>query len=255
MPFLLETKTLEDACALARSLGLAFVELNMNFPECGLERLNAGALKALQKEYGLYFTLHLDEGLDAFAFNPLVRGAWIETARRALRLAVAVDAPVVNMHMPKGVYITLPDRRAYLYEMYHDEYTRAAQTLRALCNAELAGGGTTLAIENTDGFAPHERQAVDALLESPHIRLTLDVGHSFCAKDADMPFYEARPDRLRHMHLHDATGARCHLALGDGELDIAAKLRLARQSGARVVLETKTVAALRASVATLSAML
>lgn len=252
MPFLLETPTPEAACALARELGLAFVELNMNFPQCGLERLDADALRALGRRYGLYFTLHLDEGLDPFAFNPLVREAWLETARRALRLAKAVGAPIVNMHMSKGVYITLPDRRTYLYAMYDKEYERATLALRELADAELAGADALLAVENTDGFAEHEQRAVDRLLESPRFALTLDAGHSLCAGDVDMPFYEARLERLKHMHLHDAKGKSCHLALGDGAIDLSVKLALAGARCERVVLEVKTVEALKRSVSWLA---
>ena len=39
-----------------------------------------------------------------------------------------------------------------------------------------------------------------------------------------------------------------HLALGDGEIDIAQRLKLAEECGARCVIETKTVAALKQSV-------
>ena len=53
------------------------------------------------------------------------------------------------------------------------------------------------------------------------------------------------------MHGHDAQGSRCHLALGDGDIDLAERFAWAERRGARVVLETKTVAALRASVARL----
>ena len=54
-------------------------------------------------------------------------------------------------------------------------------------------------------------------------------------------------DRLRHMHLHDARGRRDHLALGTGEVDWPRYLSLAEERSCRVVLETKTAAALRQS--------
>lgn len=248
MPFLLETRTLSDACALARSLDLSFVELNMNFPECGAEALNADALNALKKQFGLYFTLHLDESFNPFEFNPSVREAWLGVAERAIRLASRIGAPIVNMHMHGGVYITLPTERVYLYSRYRDEYMGAVKALRERCERALAGGDTRISVENTGGFAPHEREAVDALLESPRFGLTLDVGHSLCAGGVDIPFYEARADRLIHMHLHGAEGRRCHLPLDEGVIDARKMLVLARAHGARVVLETKTVAALTASV-------
>ena len=39
MPTLIENPTLADNIALCRSLGLRFIELNMNFPEYQLDRL------------------------------------------------------------------------------------------------------------------------------------------------------------------------------------------------------------------------
>ncbi len=248
MPFLLETQTLEEACGLAASLGLSFVELNMSFPQCGLKSLDAQRLNALKSRYGLYFTLHMDESFNPFEFDDIVRRAWLDVLERSLRLALEIEAPIVNMHMHVGVYITLPRERVYLYSRYSDEYHRAAEALRGLCDTALEGGSTRMSVENTGGFAPHEQAAIDMLLESPLFGLTLDVGHSLCAGDADMPFYNARIERLSHMHLHGAEGKRCHLPLDEGAIDANAMLALAHKHGARVVLETKTVEALKASV-------
>ena len=39
MPTLIENDTLADNIALCRELGLSFVELNMNFPEDQVEKL------------------------------------------------------------------------------------------------------------------------------------------------------------------------------------------------------------------------
>ena len=66
-----------------------------------------------------------------------------------------------------------------------------------------------------------------------------------------MPFLLAHEDRLIHFHIYDGTETppRNHLALGDGDIDLSARLSLARRLGARCVLETKTVEALKRSVA------
>ena len=57
-------------------------------------------------------------------------------------------------------------------------------------------------------------------------------------------------DRLLHFHVHDGSEypAKNHLALGDGEIDIAGRLQLAEINRARCVLETKTIEALKHSV-------
>lgn len=61
MPYLLEMDAIEECCALAQELGLQFVELNANFPDCLIERLDPALLHQLKQKYGLYFTLHVEE--------------------------------------------------------------------------------------------------------------------------------------------------------------------------------------------------
>ncbi|MBQ2530475.1 MAG: sugar phosphate isomerase/epimerase, partial [Treponema sp.] len=60
--------------------------------------------------------------------------------------------------------------------------------------------------------------------------------------------------KLKHFHIHDGkeNPPKNHLALGDGEIDLRSRLNLAEECNARCVLETKTVAALKKSVAWLS---
>ncbi len=248
MPFLLEMASIEDCCVLARELSLSFVELNLNFPACNAHTLDPALLHALKSRYGLYFTLHIEEECDPFTVNPAVRAAWLKSVRHALELAAALQMPIVNMHFPHGVYITLPDRRAYIYEQYAEEFCGALTEFRSLCETALTGTSTRIAIENTDGWRPHEQQAISFLLESPVFGLTLDVGHCHGANYVDEPYFQQHGDRLIHMHGHDALGRQNHLTLGDGEIDLAARFAQADRQGARVVLETKTIQALTESV-------
>lgn len=248
MPFLLETPTVENAASLCRELGLSFVELNMNFPACQLDKLDPAELRALKDRYDIFFTLHLEEDCDPFSFNRGVKNAWLDSMKRSFDVAKAIDAPVVNMHLPKGIYITLPGERVYLHERYAEEYFQSAIELRDLCLRELQGCGTRLCVENTDGFATHERKTLSMLLEAPVFGLTLDMGHSHAVGDADIPFFMEHDHKLIHMHGHDAKGKSNHLALGDGEIDLHGRFAWAKRNKANVVLETKTVAALRTSV-------
>ena len=62
MPILFEYQTVEENLILAKSLGLDFIELNLNFEYCRRE-MEGGALPKLFKKYGLFATLHFyDEG-------------------------------------------------------------------------------------------------------------------------------------------------------------------------------------------------
>lgn len=251
MPYLLEMHSIDECCALAHELGLQFVELNANFPDCLLEVLDPVELHRLGRKYGLYFTLHIEEEFNPFTFNSTVRAAWLKSMRHALSIAAALQMPIVNMHFPKGDYITLPDRRVCLYDYYAEAFKAALSEFRTMCEESLSGTSTRIAIENTNGWKAHEQRAIEYLLESPMFGLTLDIGHSHGVEDADEPFFRQHDDRLIHMHGHDGAGKKNHLALGDGEIDLRGRFAWAKRREARVVLETKTIAALRTSVARL----
>lgn len=251
MPYLLEMHSIEECCALAKELGLQFVELNANFPDCLLEKLDPAKLHQLSCKYDLFFTLHIEEEFNPFTFNTTVRNAWLKSCRHALSIAAALPMPIVNMHFPKGDFITLPDRRVCLYDYYSEDFKAALDAFRAMCEETLSGTSTRIAIENTNGWKAHEQRAIAYLLESPVFGLTLDIGHSHGTGDVDEPFFLRHDDRLIHMHGHDGLGRKNHLALGDGEINLRERFAWAKRRNARIVLETKTIEALRKSVARL----
>ena len=262
MPTLIENRTLEENIALCRSLGLRFIELNMNFPEYQVERLEqTDFLIRLAEQAGIYYTVHLDENLNIADFNRLVSDAYLETVRRAI-LAAKQLLPlrdrfgdsrrplILNMHMHHGIFITLPDRKVQMYDRDFDTYMRSFAAFRSLCEEWIGNGDVMITVENTDGFREYEKKAIAFLLESPKFGLTWDIGHSKAAGEKDVPFLTAHQDRLVHFHIHDGSEIppRNHLALGTGEIDLADRLRLADSRNARCVLETKTVEALKQSV-------
>ena len=261
MPTLIENLTLEDNISLCRSLGLSFIELNMNFPEYQLEQLEqTDQLLQAGEQAGIWYTLHLDENLDVADFNRLVSQAWMETVRRTVEAAKKLaclrgrcggDGPLtVNMHMNHGVHITLPDRKVQMYERDFNAYMEAFARFRVLCGEWIGNSGVMIVIENTDGFRDYEKKAVEYLLGSPHFGLTWDIGHSRSSGEKDVPFLLEHRERLAHFHIHDGTEtpSRDHLALGDGEIDLGERLALAADVNACCVLETKTARALGQSV-------
>ncbi len=262
MPTLIENRTLEDNVELCQSLGLRFIELNMNFPEYQAEKLEeTDRLVGLAEKAGIYYTIHLDENLNIADFNRLVSEAYLETVRRTVEAAKKLVCLrdrfdrggrklTVNMHMNHGIYITLPDRKVQMYERDFDTYMRSFEHFRAKCEEWIGGSDVMIVIENTDGFREYEKKAVSYLLESPVFGLTWDIGHSVAVGEKDVPFIMENQEHLVHFHIHDGSQKppRNHLALGDGEIDLADRLELAKRRSARCVLETKTVEALRKSV-------
>lgn len=245
MPTLMEAPTPEESTALCRELGLQFVELNMNLPQYQTDRFPMKTLQALRGSHNIFFTLHLDENLNPCETNPRVADAWLKTAEEALLLALELQCPIVNMHLSRGVYFTMPGEKVYLYRQYPDEYLKAMDRFRQMVQTLLAGQKTILTIENTDGFLPFQQDAIQLLLESPVFGLCYDVGHDYGAGFADQSLIHQNLHRLCHMHLHDASAQGIHLPLGEGELPLASLIALS-QNG-RMVLETKTLRGLRTS--------
>lgn len=266
MPTLIENGTLADNIRLCRKLNLRFIELNMNFPEYQIDKLeHTERFYRAAEEAGIYYTVHLDENLDIADFNPLVASAYLETVRRTVeaakkwlplrdRFGDKTQPLVLNMHMRHGIHITLPDQKVQMYDRKFDVYLASFRRFRALCEEWIGSDDLVISIENTDGFRGYEKKAVEYLLESPKFGLTWDIGHSAAVGETDVPFLTAHAHKLRHFHIHDGAAkrdgqpGRNHLALGDGEIDIRERLAAAGARNARCVLETKTAAALERSV-------
>ena len=262
MPTLIENHTLEDNVNLCESLGLKFIELNMNFPEYQVEKLeDTDYLKSLADKAGIYYTIHLDENLNIADFNQLVTDAYLETVRRTIEVAKKLlilrdkygdktQPLTINMHMHHGIYITLPDKKVQMYERDFDTYMKSFETFRNKCEKWIGESDIKICIENTDGFKEYEKKAIEYLLGSPKFGLTWDIGHSKAVKEIDVPFILQNKDRLVHFHIHDGKEEppKNHLALGDGEINLAERLNLASERNARCVLETKTIEALMNSV-------
>ena len=267
MPTLIENRTLEDNIALCKELGLSFIELNMNFPEYQIgknadsNKENINWLYKKADEAGIYYTIHLDENLNVADFNPLVREAYLETVHRTIDMAkYFVDLKnkygkkecplILNMHMHHGIYITLPDKKVQMYDRDFDLYMEYITQFVRACEMWIGDSDIKIAIENTDGFRGYEKRAVERMLKSDCFVMTWDVGHSKATGEKDVAFILENKNRLKHFHIHDGgeNPPKNHLALGDGEIDLKARLNMARECEARCVLETKTIEALRKSV-------
>lgn len=262
MPTLIENRTLEENAALCSRLGLKFIELNMNFPEYQVDRIErTDSLLRTADQAGIYYTIHLDENLNIADFNQLVTDAYLETVRRSVSVAKKLmplrdqygdssQPLILNMHMNHGIQITLPDRKVQMFSRDFDTYMGSFVTFRSLCEEWIGDSDVMIAVENTDGFRDYEKKAIEYLLESPKFGMTWDIGHSKAAGEKDVPFILEHQDQLVHFHIHDGSDSppKNHLALGDGEIDLKERLHLAAGRNARCVLETKTVEALKQSV-------
>lgn len=248
MPTLIETSTLEECVKLCSELGLDFIELNMNLPEFQLQKIDVDYFRSIAEKYGIYYTIHLDENLNVCDFNSYVAEAYKKTVADTIEIAKQLDIKVLNMHMAKGVYFTLPDRKVYLFSEYKEQYLKSIVDFRNMCESAIGENDIKICIENCDGYDEFQKEAIELLLDSKVFSLTFDVGHNFGIFGTDEEFIMKHKDRLSHIHLHDAEGRKNHLALGTGEIDIEKYLGFAKEQNCRVVLETKTIDGLKQSV-------
>ena len=248
MPTLIETSTLEECAVLCAELGLDFIEINMNMPQYQLDKIDVDYFKSIADKYGIYYTIHLDENLNISDFNTYVAEAYTKTVAYTVEIAKQLGVRVVNMHMAKGVYFTLPDRKVYLFSEYKEQYLKSITAFRNMCENSIGDADIKICIENCDDYEDFQKEAIALLLESKVFALTFDVGHNHGIGGTDEEFIMKHKDRLHHIHLHDAEGKKNHLALGTGEMEIEKYIRLADDHNCRVVLETKTIDGLKQSV-------
>ena len=110
MPTLVECKDIFECVEVAKQNKLDFIEINMSFPQYLPSALSIDALREITARDGIFYTIHADEMLNPFDFNAKVSECYFDVMRDTIRFAKAVGVPVINMHLLKGVYVTLPGK-------------------------------------------------------------------------------------------------------------------------------------------------
>ena len=249
MPTMVGLKDIAECAALAGELGLDFIEINMSFPQYNYNGLSITELKELKQKYGIFYTIHADECLNPFDFNGDVAECYFKVMCGTLRVAVALDIPIINMHLLKGVYTTLTDRVVYLNDEYSDEYlTRVGEFIR-MCEEEIGDAPLKICIENVDSnsFTPSQKKALQLFMKSDKFGLTLDTGHYVALGGADEEVFKTYKDRVYHMHLHDSDGKGAHLPLGSALVDTERAIDFL-QEDSTCLIEVKDPEGLRKSV-------
>lgn len=249
IPTLIETKSIEDCAGLCKEFGFQFIELNMNMPQYQIENINIKKFSEVAKKKGIYYTIHLDENLNVCDFNKKVAVAYLETVLATIELAKKLDVSILNMHLSKGVYFTLPQHKVYLFNEYIDTYLSSLENFRDKCEQAIGDANIKICIENSDGYDQNFLiKGLTLLLKSKAFGLTYDIGHNAGIGGGDEAVILGYESKLYHMHIHDAMGKKNHLPLGTGELELQKYFDLAGRNNCRVVLETKTIEGLRLSV-------
>jgi len=242
MPTLVECSDIFACADVATRYGLDFIEINMSFPQYQTSLLSVDTLRKLANERGIFYTIHADEQLNPFDFNKDVSECYFKIFAEYIDFAKALSIPVINMHLLKGVYVTLPDKVILLSDVYRDEYIERVKEFIKMCEDKIGDAPLKIAIENVDSnpFTVAQTAALEYFMQSHVFALTLDVGHDDCMNGADRYVFEKYPDKLVHMHLHDSDGKHAHLPLGEGRVNILEKLNMLSDNSSCLV-EVKTV--------------
>ena len=236
MPQLFEFDTVEDNLRLGKDLGLDFIELNLNFSYCRKE-MEKGGLPDLLERHGLEATLHFYDEADFGSYKEVVE-AYLVLLRRYAALGKGYIRQL-NVHLNPGPVVTISGEKHYIYEKEYDEFiARLLENLRKareICKEN----EINLVIENTDNIPPFmTRTYKDLAKEGFHF--CFDIGHDHLSHDILSSLEEETSLPFDEFHIHDAKERRkCHLALGEGTLDISKFKRLAEINNAYVVLEVK----------------
>lgn len=266
MPTLIELNSLKENIELCKKLKLNFIELNMNIPlfsVLGIEDENNFELKKIieelnfyQKEFGIYFTIHLDENFNFADSNIYIKNAYLKTLKAVIKNSKKINCPIINMHLNKGIYFTLPTEKVFLFEKYKEEFNNSLEEFIKFCNCENSDSDIFISIENTDGWTDFEKKSIEKILMNKNFSLTFDIGHSQAIGNIDQDFILKNKSKLKHFHIHDGTlpnattkqFGKNHLQLGTGNINLKEKIYLAKETNSRCVIETKTVESLVESV-------
>ena len=249
MPALVECDNITECVQVAKNNNLDFVEINMSFPQYIPSNSDVGLYKKLAKENNVFYTIHADEQLNPFDFNPDVADCYFGVMADCIDFAKKIGAPVINLHLLKGVYVTLPERVILLTDIYKDEYKKRVMDFIRMCQEKIGDANLKISIENVDSnpFTESQTEMLEYFMSSPVFALTLDVGHDDCMGGKDRHVFEKYPEKLYHMHLHDSDGRHPHLPLGEGKLDVESKLAMLKTEST-CVIEVKTIEGLSKSV-------
>ena len=249
MPSLIELDTFEDTLELCRELKLDFIELNMNLPSNFIENLPSKKLLDAKKKHNVSFTMHMPDDADMGVFFEPVRQGYIQLALDTVDWAAKSEVELLNFHIIEGAKMTLPDRKVYIYDQYSNIFVNKFVDSFKHVGAAGHKAGVKVNVENSGNFGnSFAQEALDQVLQIPGMGITWDIGHDSANKYVDHEYLMKVKNNISHMHFHDTLGSKDHLVPYTGELDLLDRITFAKENDITVVVEVKTIAALKESI-------
>ena len=246
MPILYEFDNLEDNFKLAKELGLDFVELNLNFGYCRSE-MEEKKVKELLDKYKIEATLHFYDEADMGSYEEVVN-AYLVLLKRYASLGKGY-IKMMNFHNNPGPVVTISGVKNYIYAKEYDSYIKRVIHNFKEIECILKEFDIKMVIENVDGA-----KGADFLIDNydyfkqEGFTFTYDIGHDNMQGDALYNYIQSKDLKFDEFHFHDGNGKTCHLALGEGTIDLKYYKELAIKNDSYVLLEVKSSEDLRKSV-------
>lgn len=247
MPTLIEKNSIIENVVLCKKLGLDFIELNMNLPYCMPENISSKKLLKIKKEYNVEFTLHFPEDIDFGHFYEEVRQANIRLFKLIASWGNEFGVEKINIHLNPGIYFTLPNEKIFVYEKNKELFTERFLDSIIKIRDIAKPLGIKVCVENMQVHQFVE-ETYKRLCDVPEVYFTWDVGHDAMSGYKIKKIYLKNPSKVKHMHLHDYNGLSDHQVLFTGTVPLEERLKFAKENCSTIVIETKTVEALKESV-------
>ena len=238
MPILYEFDSLEENFKLANKLGLDFVELNLNFGYCRKE-MEEGNVKELLDKYNLKATLHFYDEADFGSYDEVV-AAYIQKNKKYTELGKDYIS-IMNFHNVPGPVVTIGGVKNYIYAKEYDTYIKKLINNFKFINDYLAQFDIKMVIENVDGAENADFLFKNYIeFKKEGFRFNYDIGHDNRSGSELFNFIQKHELKFDEFHFHDANKKGCHIALGDGDIDLKYFKDLAIKNNAWVLLEVKS---------------
>lgn len=212
-----------DTIDYAYSKDFNAVELNVNMPIFFPEKFTKEERQKV-KEYkeakGIELTLHAPEDISLLQLQKEVREVGIKRMKEVIDFGYDIGASRMTMHVGPAVCFTLTDRKAYMDELFYDEYKDILKSsLKEL--VDYSKGKIKICVENSGRFPKKLVQEVleEILEQEKELYLTWDIGHSYENKYEEVEFFLKHIDKIRTCHLHDNNGKSDHQVIGTGNID------------------------------------
>ncbi len=216
---------LDDVRALL-SLDLDYIELTVEWPGAGLDRVREAAreISDILSTADLDVVLHAPWYLEIASPYEGVREGAMRYAEDLLTLAAELDAPFLTIH---------PYTPGWL-SRYREEARRLNLEAMRRLSAKGLEVGVRVHVENVDHGAFSSVSDILYLLGAlPELGFTLDLGHAFLGGVEKVQSYiEKAASRILHVHAHDNHGkGDDHMPIGAGRLPWDRVLALLRGTG------------------------